>query len=82
MTTIVIIVAILALLFCLIKAANSVNYQKWSIAAWIISVFLFGVFFDDLMYVLAITGKIVQFIFGTLVIGTACVFIWRLSRKF
>lgn len=82
MTTVVIILAFLALLICLIKAANSVNYQKWSIAAWITSVFLFGVFFDDLTNVLDITGKVAQFIFGALVMGTACFFIWRLARKF
>lgn len=82
MTTVVIILAFLALAICLLKAANSVNHQKWSIAAWVISIFLFGVFFDDLTYVFDITGKVAQFIFGTLVIGTACFFIWRLSRKF
>ncbi len=82
MTTVVTIIAFLALAICLIKAANSVNHQKWSITAWIISVFLFGVFFDDLTNMLDMTGKAAQFVFGALVLGTAGFFIWRLARKF
>jgi len=81
MTTIVIIIAILALLFCLLKAANSVKYQKWLIAAWLIAVFLFGVFFNGITDMFAMTSMAAQFILGAAVMGAAVFFIWRLAKN-
>nr|QIM10514.1 hypothetical protein PlAlph_4060 [uncultured Alphaproteobacteria bacterium] len=81
METIVIIIAILALIVCLIKAANSAKPQKWSIAAWIIAVFLFGAFFNDITELCEITGMIAKTILVTIVLGIASIFLWRLAQK-
>lgn len=81
MTTIVTIIAILALLFCLLKAANSVKYQKCLIAVWLIAVFLFGVFFNDVTDMFAMTSPVAQFILAAAVMGAAVFFIRRLAKN-
>ena len=56
MTTFIILLALVALLVCLMFGANSKDYRKWFIASCFLAVFILGIFSHDIQDILGIYG--------------------------
>lgn len=80
MTTFIILLALVALLVCLMFGANSKDYRKWFIAGCFLAVFILGIFSHDIQDILGIYGFAAGFL-AFIFLAIASYVIWRLARK-